>query len=82
MRTAGKIFGATAVGIVLVALTLPVNAQNSGRYAAIERCMAKAHAQYPRTSRASGGSSRARTAIYTACMQAAGYPHDIAIFLV
>ena len=74
MKTARKALGAAAVGIVLVAFTLPVNAQNSGRTAAIERCMAKAHAQYPRTQRAAGGSSRARTAIYTACMQAAGFP--------
>jgi len=73
MRTAGKTFVAVAVGILVVALTSPVNAQSAGRTAAIERCMARAHAQYPRTNRASGGSGRARTAIYTACMQAAGY---------
>lgn len=73
MTTAGKTLVAATVAILMVAVTSQVQAQNSGRTAAIERCMAKAHAQYPRSNRAAGGSGRARTAAYAACMQAAGY---------
>jgi hypothetical protein len=73
MRTTGKSFVVLAVAISVVAVSSQVNAQSGGRNAAIQRCMAKAHAQYPRTDRASGGSGRERTAVYTACMYAAGY---------
>jgi hypothetical protein len=74
MRTTGKSFVVLAVGISVVVFSSQVNAQSARRTAAIERCMAKAHAQYPRIDRASGGSGRNRTAVYTACMRAAGYP--------
>jgi hypothetical protein len=74
MRTAGKGFVVLAVGILVVAFASQVNAKSGGRTAAIERCMARAHAQYPRIDRASGGSGRSRTAVYTTCMHAAGYP--------
>jgi len=72
MRTAGK--GFVVLAVFVVAFASQVNAKSGGRTAAIERCMARAHAQYPRIDRASGGSGRSRTAVYTACMHAAGYP--------
>jgi hypothetical protein len=74
MRATGKSFVVLAVGISVVAFSSQVNAQRAGRTAAVQRCMAQAQAQYPRTNRASGGSGRDRTAAYTACMHAAGYP--------
>jgi hypothetical protein len=57
-------------GLSVASLASGADAQSTRRYAAMERCIAQAQAQWPNTADNSNG--RNRTAAYKSCMVAAG----------
>ena len=57
-------------GVSIAALVSPADAQSTRRYAAMEKCIAQAQAQWPETGNESN--MRARTASYKNCMFSQG----------
>ena len=70
MTAANILSTAILVGLLVATLASKSDAQSARRTAAIERCMARAQAQWPYTG--TEGNGRNRTASYKACMFAAG----------
>ena len=68
---------AAVTGLSVVAFAPPVLAQSQGevspeRAAAIQKCIAEAHAVVPEQGTPSGQAMSIRTSVYRACMQKAG----------
>jgi hypothetical protein len=70
MRASSILSTALLVGVSVALLASRADAQSAARYAAIEKCIAQAQAQWPNLG--NNGNERNRTASYKACMKAAG----------
>jgi hypothetical protein len=66
-----NILSTAVIGISIASAVSGADAQGARRYAVMEKCMARAQAQWPGTG-GSDANQRNRTAAYKACMFAAG----------